>query len=264
MPESLNFRRPHSTQFGNQLDIPGVQTAPGAAWQPYRKLLLDGNVNELWEDAYADPGSWILTVTSTILEQPSGAPGAGVVPLVCKISLGGGGASHTAEVDAFPGFTLQLPTPAVRVDLMWDVFPSSANLGAGYGLKIPELTRVRGTIQRGNLATDAYRSFILNRSGTAGGGPLVTTGPVPQFAKSVMVYSSRGIADVAHQVYAAGSYLTLQQVTNVFQTDLDGTELDAAQAGGFRFPVPPGSTTWRVHVVAAENRVGTVAFRVQL
>jgi hypothetical protein len=260
----LEFRRPWSTQFGNQVEAPGVQTAPGQPWQPWRRQLLEGNVNELWEDGFADAGSWVLTVTSTILQPPSGAPGAGVVPLVCKISLGGGGATHTAEVDAFPGFTLQLPTPACKVDVMWDRFPESASLAAGYGLKIPELVRVRGTIQRGNLATDAYRSYILNRSGTAGGAGLVTAGTIPQFAKNVMVYSSRGIADAAHQVYAAGSYLALQQVTGVFNTDLDGTELDAAQRLAFQFPVPPGSTGWRVLVVAAENRVGTIAFRIQL
>lgn len=262
--DDLHFRRPYSTQFGNQVEAPGVQSAPGQPWQPWRRQLLDANVNELWENGFADAGSWILTVTSTILEGPSGAPGAGVVPLICRISLGGGGASHTAEVDAFPGFTLQLPTPACRVDVLWDEFPESANLAAGYGLKIPALVRVRGTIQRGNLATDAWRSFMLNRSGTAGGGPLATTGTVPQFAKSVNVYSSRGLGDAAHQVYLAASYLSLQQVTGVFNIDVDGTELSAAHAGGYQILVPPGSTSWRVLVAAAENRVGTVAFRIQL
>lgn len=265
MPDPLRFRRPRSTQFGNQLDVPGVQAAPGQPWEPYRKSLLDGNVNELWEEGFADPGAWVLTVTSTVRQPPSGAPGQGIVPLLCKVSLGSGGVSHALEVDAFPGFTLQVPTAAVRVEVMWDQVPFSDHLAAGYGLKIPALTRVRGTIQRGNLATDAYRSWVLDREGTVGGPGLRNTfGNVPAFAKSVGVYASRGFAGAAHNVFIAGSYLCLREVTGAFTTDLDGVELAAAIPAGHQFPVPAQSTDWQVLVSAAENNIARVAFRIQL
>jgi hypothetical protein len=250
--------RSKSTALGSSHDFVGqLLTATQVQRAPW--LLVDGNCQELFPELAGVPGAWVLTSQATILT-PFGGAGQQVVPLICTIDFGSGGASQRCQVDVFPGFTLQLPSTTIKASIDWEDLPVATVPGVDL-FRIPPLVRVTASIARGQCLTGARRSFLLTRDS---GNPTTTLGLVPPFAKSVGFYSQ-----VTHQGFVnAGSYLRLRSGTpaaaGVIVSEVYGPQLLTQQQTGRELVVPGHSACWQMHVAAADATVGRVDFLVRL
>ncbi len=250
-----------STALGRSVDMAGI-FLPGSATQVQRSetLLVDGNADELFPQQAGVGGSWVLTVSSTILEGgDAGAFAAQVVPLVCRVTFGAGGITHETEVDAFPGFSLQLPTGTVRAVVYWENLPTT--VGVAPTLELPNRVRVRASIHRGNCQQGARRSFLLNRDA---GVAVNTTGLVPAFSKSAMFY-----ADNTHQGYVNPSALILGEsiptaTPGAITSRIVGASLLANLQAGLEAVVPAQSSQWQMQIAAGETLPGRLNFLIQL
>jgi hypothetical protein len=262
---SRDYDRRTATRFGRSVDLPGALAGvtPNIDTVKRRVLLVEGNLNELWPDKWADAGSWVLTVSSSILEPAVAGAHAEITPLVCYITIGSGGATHKVQVDAWPGFSLSLPAAVVRAEVDWDSLPR-ANVIAPNIWAVPQRVRINATIQRSNVAASARRSFLLARDLAAG---QITRGVIPPFAKSWMVWAPPFAP--LHQVYAnAASFAALWETDDLVGGRLTvgntNAELTGNRAAGRELPVTGASTRWSVWVAAAESQVARIDFRVQL
>lgn len=249
------------TNLGNSVDMVGAITSRVAnvSYLDERKVrLLDVNLQRQAPKHLYEAGPWCLTVTSSIIE-PSPGIGIPLIPLVCDISLGSGGAAHKLTVDAMPGFALQLPVATVTVDVRWvSPLPIDPFAAPADQWELPAKVRVRGTLQRSECNSWAHRTFALNRSNVGG---TVTTGDVPHFARSVFGYSVQ-----TAQMYNMLSSLSLYEQSGPSGLAIyTGADLLAILiAGTAPVPVPGPATGWTYVVNAADATPSYVVFDIAL
>lgn len=242
MPVSIR-----DTNFGKLVDIVGGIQADGRPPQT-RTLLLDANLSVADPCREFESGSWVMMVSSEVLEWPPQALGPQrICPLVAHVSLGQGGAAHELELDAFPGFAIQLPAVTARCELAWDPLPTQApGMIPFWNWRIPLRMRVRGTVFRGTIRPYGHRSFVCNQDNvTPGLIRIETIGDVPRFARSAMVLGPDGGGGAPAQPYNLGSSFSLMQEQGMaIVTAFDGTQLHTLKAVGSRIPVTAQCLHW--------------------
>lgn len=215
-------------------------------------LLLDADLSVLDKCRIYETGSWVMAVQTEVLEWPGPAVGPQrTCPLVARVSFGTGGASHQIELDALPGFTIQLPALVIRCELVWDQLPSQEGVPAFSQWVIPNMVRVRGTVYRAVVRPYGHRSFLARRIVAPGAIAIVTTGNIPRFATSCMVYGGLDTAppilpyDAATQFFLMSDALLGNTVTN-----FSGPQLQTLKSWGNRIPITSQMTQWFLNTPA--------------
>lgn len=258
--DDMRGRDPYRfTNLGSSTDMVGkvTQRVANQTYLEERKTrLLDVSLQRQAPRKVYDAGPWCLTVTSQIVTPSAGGGLFAIIPLVVDIGFGSGGAAHKITLDAVPGFALQVPAATVTVDVRWDSPLPIDNVAAGQWT-VPPLVRVRATLQRAQCNPWGHRTFALARDQ---GGAIQTTGLVPSFARTAMVYSTQGSA-----VYNAASNLLMYEDTGTAtMAQWFGPDLVAMLIAGDNFPVPGAATGWRYTVGVANATPGYVIFDVGL
>lgn len=211
-----------------------------------RELLLDVDLAQLDQCRIFEFGSWAMAVEAEVLEWPSPAVGPSrVCPLVARVSFGSGGASHQIELDALPGFMVQLPGYTARCELVWADLPSQVALPAFNQWVMPLRVRVRGTVFRGQVKPIGHRSYLNRRSNEVGLVSLTTDGPIPKFARSCMVY---GLDTTPAPVLPYDAVTTFNLMTEATLggtvQNFSGAQLQALKSTGARIPITAQMTQW--------------------
>lgn len=239
------------TSQGKILDIDGGLVA-GVPPQT-ATTLLDVDLSVLDKCRLFEAGSWVMSVETEVLEWPGPAVGPQrTCPLVARVSFGAGGASHQIELDALPGFVIQLPSITARCDLAWSLLPSQENVPAFNQWVIPNRVRVRGIVYRGVARPYGHRSFLARRNPGAGVLAIHTIGNIPKFSRSCMVYG--GLDNTAPPILpydAATVFQLLSDATlgNVV-TDFTGPQLQTLKSWGSRIPITSQATQWALETPA--------------
>ncbi len=211
-----------------------------------RELLLDVDLAQLDPCRTFEFGSWAMAVETEVLQWPSPAVGPSrVCPLVARVSLGSGGAQHTLELDALPGFVIQLPGYTARCELVWDDLPSQAAVPAFNQWVLPDLVRVRATVFRGQVKPLGHRSFLNRRSVEVGVVAIVTDGRIPKLARSCMVYGldTTPVPVLPYDAVTAFSLVTQATMGGTVQ-NFTGAQLQALKSFGARIPITSQMTDW--------------------
>lgn len=238
------------TNQGKIVDIPGGFT--GGQPPQTSTLLLDADLSTLDKCRIYETGSWVMAVETEVLEWPGPAVGPQrVCPLIAKVSFGTGGASHQIELDALPGFAIQLPALVVRCELVWDTLPSQENVPAFSQWVIPNIVRVRGTVYRGVVRPFGHRSYLARRNPGVGVIAIVTTGPVPKFAVSCMVCGGLDTAPPILPFDAATAFIIQSQaLLGGTVTNFTGPQLQTLKSWGQRIPITSQMASWFLNTPA--------------
>lgn len=231
------------TNQGRIVDVAGGLV--GGRPPQVRQLLLDVDLSTLDPCRVFEFGSWVMAVEAEVLEWPSPAVGPSrVCPLVARVSFGSGGAAHQLELDCLPGFQIQLPGYTARCELVWDELPSQVGLPAFNQWVLPLMVRVRGTVYRGQVKSIGHRSFLNRRSNEVGVVAIVSSGDVPKFARTVMVYGDETVPPVLP--YDATTMFRLMSEATLGATvqNFSGPQLQALKSFGRRIPITAQTTQW--------------------
>ncbi len=212
-----------------------------------RILLLDVNLADLDKCRNFESGSWCMIVHTEVVTWPGPPIVQRVIPLQATIRLGAGGAHHVIEVDAHPGFAIQLPGNTVTCELWWDRLPAQNMVPPGFfDWVIPDLVRVSGTIFRGTVVSNAHRTFIMPQdNATPGLVGINTEGLIPPFSRTCMLY---GADQIVTAPYDPASFIQLtQQVGGVGPIqNFTGTQLLNLKNAARRIPVTGQMARWQV------------------
>ncbi|MDD5544385.1 MAG: hypothetical protein PHX83_14545 [Acidobacteriia bacterium] len=246
------------TNLGKLVTVVGGQTAD---FQPprTRTLLLDADLTQLDECRAFEAGSWVMMVDGVPVDWPVGGGNQYVDPLIAQVSIGTGGAAHELELDAVPGFAIQLPGICARAELVWDRLPTQTGVAPINRWIIPQNVRVRGTLHRGTVFPLGHRSYTMNRDMTIVPPFLVATeGPVPPYARSVMVYGDDRVPlGPAVPPYDATTLFTLHPGTPSVTplARFNGAQLLTLKGLGARIPITGQMVRWAFASTATVERV---------
>lgn len=238
-----------------------VQGGLGLDGQPPQTstLLLDADLSTLDECRAFESGSWVMMVDGVPLSWPVGGGNQYLNPLTCRVTCGTGGSSHELDLDAIPGFGIQLPAIVSRCELLWDRLPLQDHVPPISRWIVPEQVRVRGTLHRGTIKSIGHRSFTMNRDlGVVPPFLVDTQGLIPPYARSVMVYGDDRVPlGPAVPPYDASTLFTLHpgppSVTPLAR--FSGTQLLTLKGWGARIPITGQMVRWALACTATVERV---------
>ncbi len=232
------------TNQGRTVDIAGGLV--GGRPPQVRELLLDVDLATIDPCRMFEYGSWVMAVDTEVLEWPSPAVGPSrVCPLVARVSFGAGGAAHQIELDALPGFVIQLPGYTARCELSWVDLPSQNSVPVFNQWVLPVRVRVRGTVFRGQAKPIGHRSFLNARSLDVGVVSILTQGDIPRFARSCMVYGldTTPVPVLPYDAVTAFQLDTQATMGGTVQ-NFSGAQLQALKSTGQRIPITAQMTQW--------------------
>lgn len=187
---------------------------------PPEQLIVRDNGYEFGDDGF----NWIVNWATPKSDQTNPSPF-----LYARIEWGEGGSRQSLIVDAYPGFTMMIPSQSI------DVF-----IGCSAAPGVNETVVINAQLHRSITSSqtdDAHRSFILN------GNSATTTILIPPFANDFIVL---GETTGAVGMYGAAARLSIEG--NVV-AKWSGPQLLANALVGNRILLPGGATK----IVAASD-----------
>lgn len=185
---------------------------------PQEKLV----VRDSGETTGDDGLCWIVNWDTPVSNQVNPSPF-----LYTRIEWGEGGSRQDLIVDAWPGFTMMIPSQSIDVYVGFDTRNHTVTPGAN------EIVTVNAQLHRSITSSqeaDAHKSFDLN------GNSAVTTILIPPFANDFIVL---GETNGAVGMYGAGATLTIEGHVIAVWT---GPQLLANALVGNRILIPGGAT----------------------